>query len=87
MPVPARPSRNVLMTGIAAPTAASKFSAPPCFSAAFASLMPCFASSALLAVTTDLPAFSAASTADSAAHHPEQRENQADDHQDDADRP
>src|SRR3954447_23215943 len=66
MPVPARPSRNVLMTGIAAPTAASKFSAPPCFSAAFASLRPCFASNALLAVTTDLPAFSAASTAASA---------------------
>src|SRR4051794_18623911 len=66
MPVPARPSRNVLMTGMAAPTAASKFSAAPCFSAAFASLIPCFASNALLAVTTDLPAFSAASTADSA---------------------
>src|SRR5437764_12554597 len=66
MPVPARPSRNVLMTGIAAPTAASKFSAPPWFSAAFASLSPCLASNALLAVTTDLPALSAASTADRA---------------------
>ena len=54
------------MTGIAAPTAASKFSAPPCFSAAFASRKPCLAISALLAVTTDLPDFSAASIADSA---------------------
>src|SRR4051794_21237352 len=66
MPVPARPSRNVLITGIAAQTAASKFSAPPCFSAAFASLRPCFASNALLAVATDLAAFSAAPTADRA---------------------
>src|SRR5260370_147815 len=66
MPVPARPSRKVLMTGIAAPTAASKFSAPPCFSADFASRNPCLAISALLAVTTDLPDFSAASIADSA---------------------
>ena len=54
------------MTGIAAPTAASKFSAPPCFSAALASRRPCLAISALLAVTTDLPDFSAASIADSA---------------------
>ena len=54
------------MTGIAAPTAASKFSAPPCFSASFASRSPCLAISALLAVTTDLPDFSAASIADSA---------------------
>src|ERR1700682_2783608 len=52
--------------GIAAPTAASKFSAPPCFSADFANLSPCLAISALLAVTTDLPDFSAASIADSA---------------------
>src|SRR6267154_2141124 len=66
MPVPARPSRRVLMTGIAAPTAASKFSAPPCFSADIASRNPCLAISALLAVTTDLPVFSAASIADSA---------------------
>src|ERR1700748_2624611 len=66
MPVAARPSRKVLMTGIAAPTAASKLSAPPCSTAACASRMPCLAISALLAVTTDLPAFSAASTADSA---------------------
>src|SRR6202521_3449619 len=66
MPVPARPSRKVLMTGIAAPTAASKFSAPPCFSADLDNLSPCFAISALLAVTTDLPDFSAASIADSA---------------------
>src|SRR5260370_34239466 len=54
------------MTGIAAPTAASKFNAPPCFSAAFASRNPCLAISALLAVTPDLPDFSAASIADSA---------------------
>src|SRR5258708_23421915 len=66
MPVPASPSRRVLMTGIAAPTAASKFNAPPCFSAAFASRSPCLAIKALLAVTTDLPDFSAASIADSA---------------------
>src|SRR3984957_4553897 len=64
--VPANPSRNVLTTGIAAPTAASKFSAPPKRSAAFASLSPCLAISALLAVTTDLPDFSAASIADRA---------------------
>ena len=54
------------MTGIAAPTAASKFSAPPCFSAALASRSPCLAISALLAVTTDLPDFSAVSIADNA---------------------
>src|ERR1700674_5693201 len=66
MPVPARPSRRVLMMGIAAPTAASKFSAPPCRSADFARRSPCLAISALLAVTTDLPDFSAASIADSA---------------------
>src|SRR5439155_5827583 len=54
------------MTGIAAPTAASKFSAPPCLSADVASRRPCLAISALLAVTTDLPDFSAASIADSA---------------------
>src|ERR1700723_274393 len=64
--VPARPSRRVLTTGTAAPPAASKFSAPPCFSAARASRRPCLAISALLAVTTDLPDFSAASIADSA---------------------
>src|SRR5437016_5815509 len=54
------------MMGIAAPTAASKFKAPPCFSAACASRTPCLAISALLAVTTDLPDLSAASIADSA---------------------
>src|SRR6202048_3378309 len=54
------------MTGRAAPTAASKFSAPPCVSASFASRKPCLAISALLAVTTDLPDFSAASIADRA---------------------
>src|SRR3954468_4396004 len=65
-PVPASPSRSVLITGIAAPTAASKLSAPPCFSADFASRSPCLAISALLAVTTDLPEFSAASMAERA---------------------
>src|SRR5947209_10578108 len=54
------------MTGIAAPTAASKFSAPPCVSASFASRNPCLAISALLADTTDLPDLSAASIADNA---------------------
>src|SRR5581483_4858432 len=54
------------MTGMAAPTAASKFSAPPCFSAACASRKPWRAISALLAVTTDLPDFSAASIAEKA---------------------
>src|SRR5258707_2528558 len=63
---PARPSRSVLTIGIAAPTAASKLSAPPWFSAALASRNPCLAISALLAVTTDLPDFNAASIADSA---------------------
>src|SRR5215831_809043 len=66
MEVAARPSRRVLMIGIAAPTAASKLSVPPCFSACRASRTPCLAISALLAVTTDLPAFSAVSIADKA---------------------
>src|SRR6201994_4915889 len=66
MPVAASPSRSVLMMGIAAPTAASKFRAPPCFSAALARRTPCLAISALLAVTTDLPALSAVSIADKA---------------------
>src|SRR3954454_1410678 len=66
MLVPESPSRRVLMTGIAAPTAASKFSAPPCFSAALASRKPCLAISALLAVTTALPDFSASSIAPNA---------------------
>src|SRR5215212_9098282 len=64
--VPARPSRSVFTTGIAAPTAASKLSAPPCCSANLANRSPCFAIRALLAVTTDLPEFSAASIAESA---------------------
>src|ERR1700679_2642600 len=51
---------------MAAPTAASKFKAPPNCSAALASLSPCLAISALLAVTTDLPDLSAVSIADSA---------------------
>ena len=61
--LPESPSRNVFTIGMAAPTAASKLSAPPCFSAKPASFTPCLASSALLAVTTDLPELSAASTA------------------------
>ena len=47
----------------AAATEASKLSATPCRSANAASFCPCLASSALLAVTTDLPEASAASTA------------------------
>src|ERR1700751_251131 len=66
MAVAARPSRKVLTIGIAAPTAASKFRAPPCFSAACARRRPCLAISALLAVTTDLPALRAVSVADKA---------------------
>src|SRR5665213_803180 len=61
--LPAMPSRKVFTIGIAAPTAASKLSATRCFSASVASLTPCLASSALLAVTTDLPDASAASIA------------------------
>src|SRR5262249_48620975 len=53
----------VFTIGIAPPTAASKLSATPFFSASSASRTPWRASSALLAVTTDLPAASAASTA------------------------
>ena len=51
------------MTGMPPATAASKFSATPFSSASLASLTPCLATSALLAVTTCLPALSAASTA------------------------
>src|ERR1019366_4713733 len=61
--LPAIPSRKVFTIGMAPPTAASKLSATWCFSASAASLTPCLASSALLAVTTDLPDASAASTA------------------------
>src|SRR6478735_6587400 len=64
--LPASPSRKVLTIGMAPPTAASKLIATLCFSASPASSTPCFASSALLAVTTGLPAFSAALTAASA---------------------
>src|SRR5829696_6266914 len=49
---------------MAPPTAASKLSATWLFSAAAARLKPWRASSALLAVTTDFPAFSAAVIAD-----------------------
>ena len=61
--LPASPSRSVLTIGIAPPTAASKLSATWFFSASAASATPWRASSALLAVTTDLPAVSAAVTA------------------------
>src|SRR5450759_5107210 len=61
--LPAIPSRKVFTIGMAPPTAASKLSATWCFSASAASLTPCLASSALLAVTTDLPDARAASTA------------------------
>src|SRR6185436_17734530 len=64
--LPARPSRKVLTIGMAPPTAASKLIATLCFSASPASSTPCRARSALLAVTTGLPAFSAALTAASA---------------------
>src|SRR6185437_60749 len=63
MGLPANSSRTVRTIGMAPATAASKLSAPPFFSASVASLKPCLASKALLAVTTDLPDDSAASTA------------------------
>src|SRR6266566_2941416 len=50
--LPARLSRNVLMTGMPPATAASKASATPAFSASAASRVPCSAINALLAVTT-----------------------------------
>ena len=61
--LPTRPSRSVLTIGMPPATAASKLSATCLRSASAASSTPCLASSALLAVTTDLPAASAASTA------------------------
>src|SRR5262245_43895137 len=51
------------MTGMPPATAASKLRATPAVSARPASVLPCLASSALLAVTTCLPASRAASTA------------------------
>src|SRR3989442_3875191 len=60
---PTRPSRSVFTIGMPPATAASKFSATCCCSASAASATPWRASSALLAVMTDLPAASAASTA------------------------
>ncbi len=51
------------MTGMPPAAAASKLRATPAFSASLASSVPWRASSALLAVTTGLPAASAASTA------------------------
>ncbi len=61
--LPARPSRSVFTIGMAPPTAASKLSATWFFSAIAASATPCRASSALLAVTTDFFAASAAEIA------------------------
>ncbi len=67
MELPARPSRKVLTIGMPPATEASKASAAPFSSASKASRIPCLASSALLAVTKDLPLPSAASAAASAA--------------------
>src|SRR5215213_3216141 len=61
--LPTRPSRSVLTIGMPPATAASKFRATPLRSASAASFTPCAASSALFAVTTDLPDASAVSTA------------------------
>src|SRR5579863_3778772 len=60
MRLAASPSRSALMTGMPPATAASKASGTPRSSAAAASEAPCTASSALLAVTTGLPAAMAA---------------------------
>ena len=57
--LPARASRRVLITGIPPATAASKRRDTPCASASAASSLPHSAISALLAVTTCLPAVSA----------------------------
>src|SRR4051794_32733193 len=64
--LPARLSRSVLMIGMPPATAASKASATPASSARRARRSPCFAISALLAVTTCLPRASAVSTTSSA---------------------
>src|SRR5215470_925313 len=61
--LPARPSRSVFTIGTAPPTAASKLSAMWFFSAKAASATPWRASNALLAVTTDFLAASAAAIA------------------------
>src|SRR5580704_2496389 len=61
--LPPSPSRRVLTTGMPAQTEASKLSATRRRSASAASFWPCRANSALLAVTTGLPAASALSTA------------------------
>ena len=60
-------SRSILTAGAPPITAASNSSGTPCASASAASPAPCSAISALLAVTTGLPASSAASTAARAA--------------------
>src|SRR5262245_5369965 len=61
--LPLSPSRSVFTIGMPPATDASKLSAARCRSASAASLWPWAASSALLAVTTGLPAASAVSTA------------------------
>src|SRR6476660_8296999 len=61
--LPTSPSRSVLTIGMPPATAASKLSATWLRSARAASFTPCLASSALFAVTTDLPFASAVSTA------------------------
>src|SRR3984957_17715344 len=61
--LPPSPSRRVLTTGMPAQTEASKLSATWRRSASTASFWPCRANSALLAVTTGLPATTALSTA------------------------
>ena len=62
MELPGSPSRRVLITGIPPATAASKARATPLSSARAARSAPWWARRALLAVTTDLPAWRAAST-------------------------
>ncbi len=57
-----RPSRSALMMGMLTATAPSYATVTPCWRAAAKISLPCVASSALLAVTTCLPARMAAST-------------------------
>ena len=60
---PTMASRSILTAGVPPMTAASNSSGTPLDSARAANSAPCSAISALLAVTTGLPALSAASTA------------------------
>ena len=70
MRLPARPSRRVLMMGMPPATAASKPTATPARRAASKISLPWWAISALLAVTTCLPALMAASTSARAGSMP-----------------